>query len=270
MIKIIKRRSAYLAAVLLVVMVGSNAVAGTLDDIKAKRKIVVGVKYDYPPFGYLDENGDLKGFDLLVADYLASKLGVAPEFKKVTSMDRINTLLAEEVDIVIASMTKTPFRAKMISFTKTYFVDGQGMLVNSSNLLKDENDLDNRIIAVIMGSTGERYVTESDVDFKALALFKSYTDAAEALKAGKVDVVVTDYSWCSAQEKESGGKLVALGSTLTTEPFGIGVRREDDELLDTINALLDQMWKDGSYRKAYQEVFGRDPNFDILNPAGTK
>jgi polar amino acid transport system substrate-binding protein len=229
------------------------------------RKITFGVKYDFPPFGYVDDSGAVKGFDIYVANYIAGKLGVVPEFKQVTTFDRVNALLKGDIDVIIASMTKTPYRAKYVSFTNTYFVDGQGILINKQSPLS--NDLEGKIIAVIMDSTGERYVLSNTVNYKALALFRTYTDALEALKEGKVDVIVTDFSWCTAQQKDSGGELIAIEKTFSTELFGIGVRKDDRDLLKRLNELLSEMWKDGSYKRAYNEVFGKDPNFDILKLA---
>ena len=256
------------AVVIAVTAAPESSTAGTFDDIVAKRKITIGVKYDFPPFGYLDDKGELSGFDLRVASYIADKLGVTPEFKKVTSMDRIGTLLGGDIDVVIASMTKTPNRAKIVGFTDTYFVDGQGMLSSSRSLIKDEKDLDGKIIAVIMGSTGERYISSNLIEFKALSLFHNYVDALDALTEGKVDVIVTDYSWCSSQEKSSGGSLKAVGKSLTTEPFGMAVRKEDEKLLQKLNELLAEMWKDGAYKEAYWEFVGKEPDFDLAERSG--
>lgn len=259
---------AALTALLIPLLFFASANAGTLDAIREKRKITIGVKYDFPPFGYLDEKGSIKGFDIQVANYIAEKIGVVPEFRKVTTQDRINALLNGDIDIIIASMTKNPYRAKMIDFTNAYFVDGLGMLATKAGKIGGEKDLDNRITAAIMGSTGEKYLTSGSVNFKAVALFKEYTDAVDALKQGKVDVIVTDYSWCLAQQKNAKGALIALKTTLAPEPFGIGVGKKNKELLDALNDILAGMWKDGTYKKAYSEYFGQEPDFNIMEPAG--
>jgi polar amino acid transport system substrate-binding protein len=260
-----KKHLSLIATFFLIFVLCAPADGGTLEEIMKRRKITFGVKYDFPPFGYVDDSGAVKGFDIYVANYIAGKLGVVPEFKQVTTFDRVNALLKGDIDVIIASMTKTPYRAKYVSFTNTYFVDGQGILINKQSPLS--NDLEGKIIAVIMDSTGERYVLSNTVNYKALALFRTYTDALEALKEGKVDVIVTDFSWCTAQQKDSGGELIAIEKTFSTELFGIGVRKDDRDLLKRLNELLSEMWKDGSYKRAYNEVFGKDPNFDILKLA---
>lgn len=242
----------------------ASSYGGTLDNIMERRKVVFGVKYDFPPFGYMDDVGELRGFDIYVANYIARKMGVVPEFKRVTSQERINSLLNGDIDIIIASMTKSPYRKKIVGFTNTYFVDGQGMLSNTWAALANENDLDDKIIAVIKGSTGERYISSNPINYKALSLYHDYQDALESLRGGRVDVIVTDFSWCAAQQKISEGKLIATGTKLTTEAFGIGVRKEDGELLKRLNELLIEMWEDGSYKRVYAEIFGREPNFDML------
>jgi ABC-type amino acid transport substrate-binding protein len=114
--------------------------------------------------------------------------------------------------------------------------------------------LNNKIIAVIMGSTAERYISSNPINYKALSLYHDYQDALESLREGRVDVIITDFSWCAAQQKVSDGKLVATGTKLTTEHFGIGVRKEDGELLKRLNELLVEMWEDGSYKGAYIKI----------------
>jgi polar amino acid transport system substrate-binding protein len=212
-----KKYIALIAAFFLFFVFLASSYGGTLDQIMDRRKIVFGVKYDFPPFGYMDDVGELRGFDIYIANYIARKMGVVPEFKRVTTMERINSLLNGDIDIIIASMTMSPYRKKIINFTNTYFVDGQGMLSNSWAALVNENDLNNKIIAVIMGSTAERYISSNPINYKALSLYHDYQDALESLREGRVDVIITDFSWCAAQQKVSDGKLVATGTKLTTE-----------------------------------------------------
>lgn len=260
----IKRFFSLFTALLLSFTLLSSANGKSLKDIKKGRKISIGVKYDFPPFGYLDEKGDLKGFDIQMANYIAQKIGIVPEFRRVTSKDRIMSLLRGDIDIIIASMTKTPYRAKMINFTNTYFVDGMGILTSKNNTLKNESELNGKIIAVIMGSTAERYVNSSSIAFRALSLFRNYTEAVSALKEGKIDAIITDFSWCSVQEKNSEGTLVAFQTSLTSESLGIGVKKDDSDLLNKLNGLIVEMWNDGTYEKMYNDIFGRTPDFNLL------
>ncbi len=256
------------ALLLLLSFTASSVDARDIDEIKQRRKIVIGVKNDYKPFGYVGKDGELTGFDVDIAKYIAKKLGVTPAFWRVTSKDRINRLRSGDVDLIIASMTKTKYRAKIIDFSSTYFVDGQGMLTQSSTTIGSIDDLNGKIIAVIMGSTGEGYVTSSPIDYMALARFKKYTDATNALAKGKVDVIISDFSWCRMQERATKGKLIAYGRTLTSEPFGIGVDKKDKNLKKKVNALLLEMWDDGTFKKIYKKYFGKNPNFNIRDLAG--
>lgn len=97
----------------------------TLDKIQQRGKLVVGVKFDTKPFGYLDERGQLVGFDIDLAKYIAkSILGDEDkvEFKQVTPSNRILALNSDKVDMVIATMTITPQRRAIVDFSQPYYV----------------------------------------------------------------------------------------------------------------------------------------------------
>ena len=108
----------------------------SLEQIKTRGKLLAGVKFDTPPFGFLDKDNKPVGFDLDLATKVAEKIGVPVEFVKVTSPTRIPLLVSGNVDLVAASMTHTIERDKTIDFSITYYTGGQALLVKNGSDIK--------------------------------------------------------------------------------------------------------------------------------------
>ncbi len=124
--------AAVMAALTVLVMfmaAGTARADGTIDAIKARGKLLAGVKYDTPPFGYLDDKNQVVGFDVDLMREIAKALGVEIELVKVTSPTRIPLLVSGNVDIVAASMTHTREREGTIDFSITYYTGAQALMV---------------------------------------------------------------------------------------------------------------------------------------------
>ncbi len=118
--------------------------AGTLQDVKARGKLIAGVKTDFPPFGFVDEKGVNKGFDVDMAKALAKGLfgkENAVEFVAVTSGNRIAFLTTNKIDIILASMTITEERKKVIDYSIPYFMSGHLILVQKDSKIEKYQDL---------------------------------------------------------------------------------------------------------------------------------
>ncbi len=111
------------------------AMQDTLAKVKQKGVLVAGVKDSLPPFGYVDETTRrIVGYDVDFVKAIADKLGVKLELKAVTSASRMPQLTEGNIDIIAATMTKTPERAKQIDFSHAYFFTGQKFLVKKGTV----------------------------------------------------------------------------------------------------------------------------------------
>ena len=106
--------SMVVSGVLLGVMGASAASADVLSDIKKKGTLVVGSKADYRPFGYLDPSGKIIGFEADLAADVAKRLGVKLELSPVVAANRIQFLQQGKIDLMIATMSDTPERRKIV------------------------------------------------------------------------------------------------------------------------------------------------------------
>ena len=131
-----------------------------LKTIKNRGYIIVGVKTDTRPFGYL-ENGKNVGFDVDIAKYITKDIfhdSSKIEFVQVTPSNRLYFLNVEKVDMVVATMTTSTERRRIINFSKPYFVAGQALLVRTGSPIKNLADLDNKNVGVLYGSTAEKNI----------------------------------------------------------------------------------------------------------------
>ncbi len=254
---------AALAAALLAFAATAAAQApqSTLAAIKQRGKILAGVKFDTPPFGYLDEKNEPTGFDLDLVRKIADKLGVGVEFIKVTSPTRVPLLVSGNVDLVAASMTHTPEREKTIDFSITYYTGGQSLLVPANSKIAGLKDLEGKEVAVQQGTTLEKNIAAAAPNAKVTA-FKDYNSAWLALAQGRVDALTGSLNILQGfQKNDPNFKIV--GDMFSVEPFGIGVRKGDADLRNAIDATLRDLWASGEYTGLYRKYFGAVPTVPI-------
>lgn len=251
--------------VLALTMVGAlcgAALAGdTLADVKKNGVLVAGVKDSLPPFGSVDPNTkEFVGYDIDFVKYIAKKLGVKVEYKPVTSANRMPMLMESRVDILAATMTKNPERAKQIDFSYTYFLTGQKFLTKKGTV-KSLKDLEGKKIGTAKGSTSEQNVKKS-VPSATVLSFDDYPQGVLALQQGKVIAVTTDESILAGQlgklEKNPAtkGRYEIPDITISSEPYGLGMRKGDTNFVKFVNATLLEMEKNGEAKKTFERWFG--------------
>lgn len=244
--------------ILSLLLILSTLYSDKLEILKEQQYLIAGVKYDFEPFGFINEKGKIDGFDIDLIKYIATKLDLDVRFKQVTSFNRIKMLKDGKIDILAASMTHTFKRDKEIDFSISYFFDGQALLVNKKDLKKTYKDLSESKIGAIKGST-------SALNFKKLfpkskiIYFQEYPQALRSLNGKHIDAITTDLSWCILQAKQSYGKLKVLSETFSYEPYGIGIKENESNFLDAINEAIADSVIDGTYANIYEKWFSQLP-----------
>ena len=254
-----------LALALVGVLCGAAPAGDTLAEVKKKGVLVAGVKDSLPPFGSFDPNTKkFVGYDIDFIKYIANKLGVKVEFKPVSSVNRIPMLMESRIDILAATMTKTPERAKQIDFSYTYFLTGQKFLTKKGTV-KTLKDLEGKKIGTAKGSTSEQNVKKA-VPSATILSFDDYPQGALAVQQGKVIAVTTDESILAGQlgkfEKNPAtkGQFEIPELSISEEPYGIGMRKGDTNFVKFVNDTILEMEKNGEAAKIFEKWFG--PNSD--------
>ena len=246
-----------LAVVMAALLTGPAAAGDTLAAVKQKGVLVVGVKDSLPPFGYVDaQTRELVGYDVDVARALAAKLGVKLELKAVTSTTRMPQLTEGHIDLIAATMTKTPERAKQIAFSHTYFLTGQMFLVRQGTV-KALADLDGKKIGTAKGSTSEQNAAKA-LPKATILSFDDYPQAFLALQQGKVAAVTTDEAILAGMlaKAPNRAQFEIPPIRISDEPYGLGLRRDDPAFLAFVNETLLALEQSGEAQKLFDKWFG--------------
>lgn len=254
--------AAALAASLLATLPArAQSALGSIAAVKARGKLLAGVKLDTPPFGFLDDDNKPAGFDLDLMRAVAAHIGVPVEFQKVTSVTRIPLLLSGNVDLVAASMTHTRERGRAIDFSLTYYTGGQSLLVRKESPIAGVADLAGKRVAVQQGTTLEKTINRLAPAARVTA-FRDYDAAWLALAQGRADVLTGSLNILQGFSKNNDGFKI-VGGLLSTEPFGIGIRKGDFGMRDAVDEALQDLWTSGDYTKLYGQWFGSEPAVPI-------
>jgi polar amino acid transport system substrate-binding protein len=249
-----------LTALLALLLAVSTAQAGKLEDIKAKGKLVAGIKDSQQPFGFVDEKTkDIVGFEIDIVKYIADQLGVKLELKPVTSATRIPLLTQGEVDIVAATMTHQKQRESQVDFSITYFMTGQRLLVKKGSSITSAKDLAGKKVGSAKGSTSEQNMKKAEPSATVVS-FETYPEAFLALKQGKVEAVTTDEAILVGikYSDDHPEDWDIVGDYISSEPYGLGLVQNDSKFRNYVNQTLMHMWETGEYQKVYEKWFGKD------------
>ena len=152
------------AVALAAVFAGSAAVAGTLEDVKSRDKLIVGVKNDYPPYGFLNDKGEIVGFEVSLAKYVAKELLGSEdkiELVPVVAANRIEFLTAGRVDTIFATLGVNADRDKVIDFTTQYVsAAGPSVLMAKEATISKWEELKGKPVCGIQGSYYNKKMTE--------------------------------------------------------------------------------------------------------------
>jgi polar amino acid transport system substrate-binding protein len=238
--------------------------ADTLAEVKKKGVLTAGVKDSLPPFGYVDEKTrTIIGYDIDFINAIAKKLGVKVELKPVTSASRMPQLQEGNIDIIAATMTKNPERAKQIDFSHTYFFTGQKFITKKGSV-KSLKDLEGKKIGTAKGSTSEQNVKKALPTATVLS-FDDYPQALLALQQGKVQAVTTDEAILAGilAKSPEKAKYEIPNVQISDEPYGLGMRKGDKNFVDFVNKTILEMEKNGEARKIFEKWFGPKTDFHL-------
>jgi len=220
----------------------------TLDKVLQRGKLVVGVKYDAKPFGYLNSRQAPVGFDIDLAKHIAKfVLGDENkiEFRQVTPSNRILALGSGDVDIVIATMSITPQRARIIDFSVPYYVSGQALLVPKRSDIRTMSDLNGKKVIIVYGSTAERNLRLIAPEAQVIG-FKTYTSAYKALKEGRADAMTSDDTILIGFAI-SDDSVKLLPKQYSKEPYAVAFNKgaESDRLRHKVDTIIKDMERTG-------------------------
>ena len=226
-------------------------------------------------FSLLNEkDGKLRGFDAGLAQLITRYiLGDSSRFAftQVTSSTREQVLINDQVDLVFATYSITPARAEKISFAGPYYTSQAGVLVKAGNTsIGSYTNLAGKKVATQAGSTGPAILKQYAPDATVLE-FQTHQEAVDALKQGRVDAYVTDYTLLLNTLSLGTGEVQLAGASFGAEdPYGVGVPKGSDAVA-FLNAFLKKIEADGTWAKLWTVAIGeRTGNKNVPTPPALK
>lgn len=235
-----------------------GAAAQTLDEIKSKGKLTVGVLVDFPPFGLLDLNNQPGGYDPDLARMLAERMGVELEIVPVAGPNRVPYLLSNRVDLLIAALGITAERAEQVDFSEPSATVSQIVYAPKAIEMTGLEDLSGRSIGVARGSAQDITLTASVPADTSIQRFDDDPSTLQALLAGQVDTIAMSTLLIADIGKVANVDAFEIKFPIQTLVHGIAMRKGNPELLDFVNAFLAEAKSDGSLNEAHRKWVGVD------------
>jgi glutamate transport system substrate-binding protein len=241
----------------------------------AKGKIVIGIDFTEPGLGYKSGN-KYSGFDVDTARYVAHYLGYPEQrivWKPVVPGDRERLLESHQVDLIFATYSITPARARLVDFAGPYFIAHQGLLIRRNDdaravgsvgalaghgamrPITGLSTLDGKRLCSGIGTTSAQRILERYRAEKiTLRTDPDINDCVKALYNGQVDAVTTDDVILAgfAAHGKYNGVLKVLGTNFSNERYGVGIRKGDTKLVKQVNAALGSYIADGSWKRSLE------------------
>ena len=242
---------------------------GLVSPLKAQQILTVGTEPSFPPFEMQAEDGQgFTGFDIDLLKAIGEESGLEIQFQGMPFDGLIPALQSKNIDAAVSGMTITPERAQTIDFSRPYFQSGLAIAVRKDSTagIKSFNDLENKKIAVAIGTTGARQA--GSIPGAEVFTFNDSALALKELSNGNVDAVVNDAPVTLYAIKVGNlNNLEVVGELLTEEYYGIALPKNSPNL-EKINDALDSLLQSGEYRQIYQKWFaGEPPKLPLVAPA---
>ncbi len=245
----------------------SNATYRTVDEIKQSGKVIIGVFSDKAPFGYVDENGQYQGYDVYFAERIGKDLGVKVEYVSTDPASRVEYAATGKVDIVLANFTVTEERAEKVDFALPYMKVKLGVVSPDSAVVRSIDDLKDKTLIVVKGTTAETYFEKNEPDVK-LQKYDEYADAYNALLQGRGDAFSTDNTEVLAWALLNPGYTVGIDALGSADTIAPAVQKGNTTLLnwlnDEIKALGNENFFHADYDATLASVYGSAANPDSL------
>lgn len=238
---------------------GDSAAENQLEVIKDRGKLLIATSGNFRPLTFAGEDGELTGFDIELGTLIAEKLGVEVEFITGDIAGLLTGMQSGQYDICMSGMTMTEERKKSVDFSETY---GQTALIA---VTQEDNDkvtgLDDfsGLIVGSLGGTPQYAYTESVGGYDELKDYKGNAEAFQDLKMGRMDVYVVSKIVARdfiENDSDTEHPLKMVGETRNPSYMGIAMPKEQPELKQAIDDILQELMEDGTLDELSEKWFG--------------
>lgn len=231
----------------------------TMKKIQDKGKLVAGVDQNTFLFGFRNPiTNTLEGFDIDRVREIAKAIfgdENKVQFKVVTSAGRIDALKSKQVDVVVRTMTATCTRWQDINFSAIYYTAGQRLLVDRASKVTSLDQLEGKKVCAAKGSTSIKTIADHEANPIPVQV-DNWSDCLVMLQQGQVEAMSTDDTILSGMVAQDPNVKMA-GPRFTQEPYGIGIPKENEDMVRFVNGVLEQSVASGNWARSYDRWLGR-------------
>lgn len=222
--------------------------------------LIVGFDQDFPPMGFVGDNGEYTGFDLELAQEVAKRLGLEYKAQPIAWDSKDMELESGNIDCIWNGFTMTG-REDDYTWTEPYMANQQVFVVANDSDINSQADLAGKIVEVQADSSAEAALKEAPeltATFKELLTTADYNTAFMDLEQGAVDAIAMDVIVAGYQIQQRNADFKILDDSLSEEEYGVGFKKGNTELRDKVQSTLEEMAEDGTLQEVSEKWFNKD------------
>ena len=222
--------------------------------------LIVGFDQDFPPMGFVGDDGEYTGFDLELAQEVAKRLGLEYKAQPIAWDSKDMELESGNIDCIWNGFTMTG-REDDYTWTEPYMANQQVFVVADDSDINSQADLAGKIVEVQADSSAEAALKEAPeltATFKELLTTADYNTAFMDLEQGAVDAIAMDVIVAGYQIQQRNADFKILDDSLSEEEYGVGFKKGNTELRDKVQSTLEEMAEDGTLQEVSEKWFGKD------------
>ncbi|MGM9972747.1 MAG: amino acid ABC transporter substrate-binding protein [Clostridiaceae bacterium] len=227
-----------------------------------KETLTIGFDQDFPPYGYVGEDGEFTGFDIDLAKEAAKRLDMELKLQPIDWNSKDMELSSGAIDCIWNGFTING-REDDYTWTVPYMDNSQVFVVKASSKIETFEDLAGKIVTA-QADSAALHALESDdykgltASFKELLTRAEYNTAFMELEAGSIDAIAMDIGVAKYQIEGKEDEYIILEDPIVEEQYGVGFLLGNTDLRDKVQATLEEMVEDGTFSKISNDWFGYD------------
>ena len=222
--------------------------------------LIVGFDQDFPPMGFVGDDGEYTGFDLELEQEVAKSLGLEYKAQPIAWDSKDMELESGNIDCIWNGFTMTG-REDDYTWTEPYMANQQVFVVANDSDISSQADLAGKIVEVQADSSAEAALKEAPeltATFKELLTTADYNTAFMDLEQGAVDAIAMDVIVAGYQIQQRNADFKILDDSLSEEEYGVGFKKGNTELRDKVQSTLEEMAEDGTLQEVSEKWFSKD------------
>ena len=219
--------------------------------------LIVGFDQDFPPMGFVGDDGEYTGFDLELAQEVAKRLGLEYKAQPIAWDAKDMELESGNIDCIWNVFTMTG-REDDYTWTEPYMANQQVFVVANDSDINSQADLAGKIVEVQADSSAEAALKEAPeltATFKELLTTADYNTAFMDLEQGAVDAIAMDVIVAGYQIQQRNADFKILDDSLSEEEYGVGFKKGNTEYRDKVQSTLEEMAEDGTLQEVSEKWF---------------